>query len=232
MNIKLISITLILHFLVIHLKAQSTFETDSVKLWQPNTRIIFSDFKGDTTNEKAKKYKDNIGLLASSNVSVGRYLDIPKKKKNRGKMLEKAYFVPRWVKYNSYSFTTDSFEIAKQRLYFDMAEMICRMARRDIDSIQNYPMKAYGTLYITYVDIANHYCSKLYEFHRAYTQEVFVKKEEKAYEKWRAIIDDQLIKLEKYATQPMDCQRFITGQPVDKDYILSPTIYGELKKCN
>lgn len=231
MNMKTTFITLTFVLFFLQIKGQTSIETDSLKFWQPNLMLKNSDFKGDTTNSDAIKWKEKINLLASSGVSVVRFLDIPKKKKNRGKMLEKAYFVPCMRKHQSYSFTTDTFELEKQKLYLDIAEMICRMARKDIDSLQN-ASKSYGMLYFIYVDIANHYCEKFGEFHREYTQAVFVRKEEKAYELWRNITHAKLKELDKYATTPIDCQRIITNQPVDKDYILSPTISGQLKKCN
>jgi hypothetical protein len=228
---KMTFVTLLLCLNFLQIKGQILIETDSLKFWQSNLNLNNSDFKGDTTTANALKWKEKINLLASSGVSVVRFLDIPKKKKNRGKMLEKAYFVPCWRKHQSYTFTTDSFEIEKQKLYFDIAEMICRMARKDIDSLQN-TSKAYGMLYFTYVDIANHYCEKFGEFHREYTQAVFVRKEEKAYKLWRDTTHAKLKELDKYATTQIDCQRVITNIPVDKEYILSPTIYGQLKKCN
>jgi hypothetical protein len=224
-------ILLLLCFLCSHLKGQASIETDSFKVWQPNLRLSVTDFKQDTNDKTAVKYKEKIGLLAGSCVSVVRYLDVPKKKKKQGKLLEIAYFVPVWSKYQSYTFTGDSMVIEKQKLYFDIAEMICRMARKDIDSLQ-ISTKSYGRLYFAYVGIANHYCSKFSEFHKEYTQAVFVRKEENAFALWRSMTDKKLQELEKYATKPLDCQRVLTKQPVEKEYHLSPTIYGQLKKCN
>jgi hypothetical protein len=63
-------------------------------------------------------------------------------------------------------------------------------------------------------------------------KEIFVGKVPHAFEKWRTEIDKQLILLQNYATQDIDCQRFSTNQPLDKNYILSPTLYGTLKRCN
>jgi hypothetical protein len=201
---------------------------DSLQYWQPNLRITAADFKQDTNERIPQQYRTKSPI--SSAVTIHRYLDIPKKKKNRGKMLEKAYFVPSWSPSESYTFTTDSLEIAQQQLYFEIAEMLCRLARRDIDSLQK-KSQAYGLLYFTYVDIANHYCAKFAEFHREYTYAVIVQKEAGAFEKWCAITRQELKNLEQYATQPSDNQRVSTQKPVDEYYILSPTLYGELKKC-
>lgn len=231
MTNKLTFTILILCFLGSQLKSQVSIETDSFKFWQPNLKLSIADFKQDTNEGTAIKYKEKIGLLAGCGVSVVRYLDVPKKKKNQGKMLEIAYFVPIWHKYQSYIFTDDSMVIEKQKLYFDIAEMICRMARKDIDSLQN-STKSYGRLYFEYANIANHYCSKFSEFHREYTQAVFVRKEENAFSLWRSATDKKLLELETYATKPLDCERILTKQPVEKDYKLSPTIYGQLMKCN
>lgn len=214
----------------LNVNGQNITENAQCKCWQPDVVITAADFKGDTMNPTARKYRDSIDLQAGSGVGTSRYLDIPKKKRNRGKMLEKAHFIPIWWKDQSYAFSTDSLTIAKQKVYFDMAELMCRMARRDLDSIRIKNPNTYFMTYFMYPKIANYYCQFHHDMHYVYTQEVFVQKKENAFENWRDTIRKRLEELKPYATTPADCQRQITNKP-PKDYMLSPTLAEELKEC-
>ena len=224
--IRYFTIVIYLYLIILKLNAQSVIETDSIKFWYPNLRITISDFKGDTTSRESIELKEKYNVLSSSSVVITRRLDIPRRKRDRGKLLERVYFVPRWIKYGSTTFTRDSMELEKEKLYLDLAELICRMARSEIDSLQR-TSKTYGILYFAYVPIANSYCEKFVEIHKEYTIAVFVEKDEQAYQSWRDAIDLQLEKYSKYATTSLDCQRMLTTQPSDKNYILSPYIFGD-----
>jgi hypothetical protein len=99
-DIMRIFVVILLGFLVKHLIAQTYYKTenDSFLYWQPNVKIKYNDYKGDTTAagmDLCRKYKiHNIGV-----VNIQYILDIPKKESKRGKLLEKAYIAPVFCKH-------------------------------------------------------------------------------------------------------------------------------------
>lgn len=52
-----------------------------------------------------------------------------------------------------------------------------------------------------------------------YAREVYIEKQEGAYDKWRKFIDGQLESLKEYATGEAEWQRFLKGEPILPDYV-------------
>lgn len=52
-----------------------------------------------------------------------------------------------------------------------------------------------------------------------YSREVYIEKQEGAYDKWRKFIDEQLESLKEYATSDAEWQRFLKGEPILPDYV-------------
>lgn len=178
-----------------------TFKTEdrNLKGWTKETKITYADFKGKPT-DKLRKLNNEAGLQASAQIGLKSILDVPKKKRDRGRLLEKVYVAPFFIKSTSVTMTKDEKELDKQRLYFDMGEVHARMMRRDIEHIQD-STKAYGTMWILYSSIKDYYCTEFGKMFDDYTYEVFVEKQDGAFEKWRALINKGLSELDKYATK-------------------------------
>lgn len=69
-------------------------------LWQPNTKITRDCYQGQPTSQ-VDKMMDEYGFTAAASVGLWSVLDIPKKKKDRYKKLEKVYFAPAFEKATS-----------------------------------------------------------------------------------------------------------------------------------
>ena len=208
----------------------SKTEDQNLKGWTKETKIVYADFKGKPTDQ-LKRLNREAGLQASAQVGLKSILDVPKKKRDRGRLLEKVYVAPFFIKTTSVTMTRDEKELDKQRLYFDMGEVHARMMRRDIEHIQD-STKAYGTIWIMYSSIKDYYCTEFGKMFDDYTYEVFVEKKEGAYEKWRELIDKGLSELEKYATKKEDCSRLLTGLPIDPEYEQSEKVFDSFMRCN
>lgn len=204
-------------------------EDQNLKGWTKETKILYVDFKGKPTDQ-FKRLNKEAGLQASAQVGLQSILDVPKKKRDRGRLLEKVYVAPFFIKTTSVTMTKDEKELDKQRLYFDMGEVYARMMRRDIEHIQD-SSKAYGTIWIMYASIKDYYCMQFGKMFNDYTHEVFVEKNDGAFEKWRARIDEGLNKLEKYATKKEDCHRLLTGLPIDPEYEQSEKVLDSFMRC-
>ncbi|HEY0656591.1 MAG TPA: hypothetical protein VGD65_25835 [Chryseosolibacter sp.] len=205
-------------------------EDQNLKGWTKETRIVYADFKGKPTDQ-LKRLNKEVGLQASAQVGLQSVLDVPKKKRDRGRLLEKAYVAPFFIKASSATMTRDEKELDKQRLYFDMAEVHARMMRRDIEHLQD-SSKAYGTLWIMYSSIKEYYCIELGKMFNDYTYEVMMEKKEGAFQKWKALINEGLTALDKYATTKEDCHRLITGVPIDPQYEQSEKVIDSFMRCN
>lgn len=220
-------------FTLISLTASGqTFKTEdqNLKGWTMETKIVYADFKGKPTDQ-FKRLNKEAGLQASAQIGLKSILDVPKRKRDRGRLLEKVYVAPFLIKTTSITMTKDESELDKQRLYFDMGEVYARMMRKDLEHIQD-STKAYGTMWILYSSIKDFYCAAFGEMFNDYTYEVFVEKKPGAYEKWRALIDKKLLELEKYATKKEDCHRLLTGLPIDPDYEQSAKVLDTFIRCN
>lgn len=199
-------------------------EDANLKGWTKDAKILYSDFKGKPS-DKIKKYNKEIGLQASAQVGLRSILDVPKRKRDRGPLLEKVFIAPFFVKTGSVTFTADEKELDKQRLYFDMGEVVARMMRKELQQVQD-SLKAYGTLWIMYSRVRDFYCEKFGQMVDQYTYDVFIGKKEGAYEQWRHEIDKLLTELNEYYTKPEDCHRLLTGKPIDPKYEQSETVMG------
>jgi len=205
-------------------------EDPNLKGWTKDAKIVYADFKGKPT-EQFKRLHKEAGLQASAQVGLKSILDVPKRKRDRGRLLEKVYVAPFFIKSASVTMTKEESELDKQRLYFDMAEVHARMMRRDIEHIQD-STKAYGTMWILYSSIKDYYCTELGKMFDDYTYEVFVEKKEGAFEKWRELIDKGLNELDKYATKKEDCHRLLTGLPIDREYEQAEKVLDTFMKCH
>jgi hypothetical protein len=198
--------------------------------WQPSIKLKYNDFIGDTTKELmdlCRKYN----LTAISYADIWSILDVPKKKKDRKKKLEKVYFAPCFCKTASFAISKDTMQIAIQAVYFDICELAARWARRRLQNLQD-SLKGYGILYIMYSSVEGEMEEQKTKMFMAYTKEVIYDKKPGAFESWRKFYDEMLEKTKQWATKPEECYRFITTKPIEPGYEKSPMIVGDLRKKN
>jgi len=224
-----LTFTLMLLGIIFHCFAQSNYPTrDSVHIfWQPNVTLTYGNFKGDTTGGKYKDSYKRVGLQAMAYTGIWSILDVPKKKNDRGKKLEKVYIAPAFDMTASYALTNDTMQIAMQQLYFDIAETWARWARQRLNMYQD-TMKGYGVLYNMYSTVLKDAKAGQQQMNDAYTKEVIIDKKPGAFDKWKQTVHDQLYQTSSWATKPEDCYRFIINKPIDAEYEQSPTVLGAL----
>jgi len=213
---KIFLFTLFSSLLLLKSSGQTIFITKDNKhiFWQPNVKLSYSDFRGDTTTELmnfCRKY--NLSAIAS--VGIWSVLDVPKRNKN--KKLEKVYFAPVFFKLGSIAFSQDTMQIAMQAMYFDICEYAARLARIQLEAIQD-TVKSIGTLYTFYPKIEKEMQNKKLEMFHSYTKDVIIDKKPGSYESWRRFYDDMLDKTKHWATKPAECYRLLTQKPIDPDY--------------
>lgn len=222
---------IILSFLLSSSFAQNAIENDTFKYWQPNTKVTQQDFKAVSTSDFThmnQKYCLNV----YSYFGIHSILDVPKKKKERGQKLEKIYIAPYMNKYLSVSKSTDSSDIAKEQVLFDITELFARKARKKLKTILDDSKHAYGIYWSIYSSIISDMCMSKNKVSLLYLKEVIYLKTEGAYEKWRKDLDQLLDELKEFATTPEDCRRFMKDKPLSEDYIMSPNYAGEIKCDN
>jgi hypothetical protein len=207
--------------------AQSNFVTrDSAHIfWQPGTLLTLSDFKGGSTGKH--KTIRNADLKAMAYVAIWSILDVPKKKKDRGKKLEKVYIAPAFDIKASFALTSDNTQIAKQQIYFDIAEIWARWARQQFKSYQD-TIPGYGIIFSMYSTVIRDMKAQQSKMNDDYTKEVFVDKTPDAFTRWRKMIDEKLEATKAWSTTPQECFRFISDKPIDEDYEQSPTVMSAI----
>lgn len=62
----------------------------------------------------------------------------------------------------------------------------------------------------------------------AYTNEVYIQKQEGSFYKWRTLIDNLLTETKEFQTTTNERLRFIQNKPILKGYIIAPTVIGNL----
>lgn len=204
-----------------------SLENEKLKFWQLDTKLTLQDFKADTTksfNNLNAKY----GMKAYSYCILKSILDVPKKKRERGKKLEKVYLAPCIDKYQSISVTSDSLELAKQQVFFDITEHFARKGRRNFEALRDSTNNAYGVYWTIYSKVISQLCRDRNEMYDAYMNDVIILNKPGYYEKWRKLIDWLLNENKEYATKPEDCMRFLNEKPLTTDYIKSPDYLGEI----
>lgn len=227
-NIKL-GFNLLLLVITFHSFAQTNYPTrDSVHIfWQSETKLTYEDFKGDTIGGKHKDSYKRVGLQAMSYIGLWSILDVPKKKKDRGKKLEKVYIAPAFDMTASYILTHDTTQTTIQQLYFDIAETWARWARQRLSNYQD-SLKGYGALYIMYTTVLKEARAGHQQMNDAYTKDVIVNKKADAFNKWKKIIYDKLQETSSWATKQEDCYRFILNRPIEAGYEKSPTVLAAI----
>ena len=209
---------------------QENYKTESEThiFWQEKTVLTSNDFQGDCSgNPTQTKYCEELNLCVNAYVGVFAILDIPKKKRKRGELLEKAYFAPAFEKTTSCILKLDTLGIEKQKITFDIYELSARFARKELAYLQD-SIGGYGVVSIFFKSVETKAIEMRNSLVDSYTQDVYINNRNGAYEEWRAKIDKLLEETKKYATKPEDCFRFVKNEPIDENYKMAETIVGNL----
>lgn len=198
--------------------------------WQPDRVLTEKDFQGDgTQNPKFVKYCDELDLCVVASTGVFAVLDIPKKKRKRGELIEKAYFAPAFEKSTSFILKLDSTGIAKQKVVFDIFEVSARFARQQLQHLQD-SVGGYGIISIMFKSAEARAIEMRTSLVDSYTKDVYIDKKVGAFEIWRERVDKLLAESNEFATKPEDCFRFVKNEPIDENYEMAKTVMGNLNK--
>lgn len=194
--------------------------------WQDTNRLSHNDFEGKV-GDCGPEVLDNVNFKASGCMGVWSILDIPTSWK-KGVKYEKFYFAPMFDKSTSWTKTTDSIEILKQQVYFDLCEISCRWARRELYNLRKQTGNATGTTAIYFTTVKD----KMNEFrlgmYAGYFDAVFRTNNLDSLESWTAFTHEMLNENQEYATKQEDCQRLLTGIP-EKGYKQPDKIIGTME---
>ncbi|RTQ50808.1 hypothetical protein EJV47_09310 [Hymenobacter gummosus] len=206
--------------------AAQSLDTPTRKAWQPGQPVLPADFQAPPS-ARLRELQLKAGLQADSRISLSSVLDVPARRRDRGPGLEKAYFAAIWLKDQSATLSTDTAVLARERLVFDLAELAARQARRTLQRLQD-STRAYGTVYIHYVSVANGACAWYHQQVDAFTRALYIDRQPDAYATWRRQVSAALRESAAWATPTPAAQRLLGGQPVEPGYIKSPTVLGQL----
>ena len=142
-----------------------------------------------------------------------------KKLIRRGERQEHIYVVPLFEKTRSFIINDDTLAVKLQQVVFDIYEWTSRFMRKELQSFQDSMGGATGSQAVVYETIRNN-CKKMRDMLVGqYSREVYIEKQEGAYDKWRKFIDGQLESLKEYATGEAEWPRFLKGEPILPDYV-------------
>ncbi len=161
-------------------------------------------------------------------VGIFATLDVPTKVSNRGKLMEKYYFVPVFEKSSSYILKKDTAGVKKQQIIYDIYEISARFARKKMKQYQD-SLVGYGSATLVFKTVEADAAEFRTELVNAYTTELYVNTNESAYDLWRERIDILLANTQKYATRDEDYLRVIKKQPLSKKYTTPKQFIGDLK---
>lgn len=198
------------------------YENTTYIVWSADRPLSEQDFLGDSTRvaPEAMELFRKFDLGASASVGIWSVVDVPDKKLiRRGERQEHIYVVPLFEKTGSFIINDDTLAVKLQQVVFDIYEWTSRFMRKELQSFQDSLGGATGSQAIVYEKIRNN-CKEMRDMLVGqYSREVYIEKQEGAYDKWRKFIDGQLESLKEYATGEAEWQRFLKGEPILPDYV-------------
>lgn len=171
--------------------------------WQPDRILTEKDYQGDgAQNPKFVKYCEELDLCVYASTGVFAVLDIPKKKRKRGELIEKAYFAPAFEKSTSFILKLDSTGMAKQKLVFDIFEVSARFARQQLQHLQD-SVGGYGIISMMFKSIEARAIEMRTTLIDSYTMDVYIDKKVGAFEIWREEVDKLMAETKEFVTKPI-----------------------------
>lgn len=213
-------------------KAQSEPATrnSAYIFWQPGVEIRLTDYQ-DTIHHITRRMNEVYGMDWNANIGIRSAVDLPRKKKERRKKPEIAYFGAVFCRNCSSYLTEDSTQLKHDRIFFDIAELCTRKARKEMESISRI-IPAFGVKSIFLQTITNEMNELLFDIIGAYRREVLAEKKEGAYEEWAKIIADLLRATREYATKPEDCIRLLNNEAMGNGYFSPKQLIGDFRNSS
>ena len=197
------------------------YENTTYIVWSADRPLSEQDFLGDSTRliqDHPIYLKYDVGVYAA--IGMWSVVDVPNKKSIRkGKRQEYIYIVPLVDKSMSVLMHGNVGCIESEQVVFDIYELIARMMRKQLQAFQDSLDGATGIQAIMYAKVRNKCLELRNSLMGQYAREVYIEKQEGAYDKWRKFIDGQLESLKEYATGEAEWQRFLKGEPILPDYV-------------
>ncbi len=210
-----------------------TFDDHYMIGWKADQPLTFDLFEGQPTDDQIKKMKEK-NLYAEMGTRLWSVLDVPSSKRGWKSKIEKAYFCPIFDKNMGFFIKKDSTQLKRMQLLWDVKELSCRIARYILDQEQHKADSLAGgqsngivfNLYMTALNNAKEFGRGLSNY---LSFEVYAKDNDSIFQEQRALVDQRLAELAKYATTDEDIRRQVTNQP-EKGYKMAEKIMGDLKK--
>ncbi len=207
-------------------------EDDNNLYWQADVKINYSHFQSES-DESCINNNKKYGLKMSANIQLKGIVDIPKshlsRKIKKRKGYDKAYLVPVFCKNCSCILSEDSVELLFYQLFFDVAEICARGARKELLEIQKQ-MNVNNVNTMFFTTVKNKWEEKMIKMWVSIFQDVLIQKKDSAYSEWRKLVDELLEANKEYSTQQNEIERFIHGKPIEQDYVEAKSIIGDLKR--
>lgn len=210
------------------LKAQTdTSRVERYLFWQQDVRLGFDDFNASGDSVIEAKLTP-LGIRASASTGLWWVVDVPKKRRLRGRLLEQLYIAPAFDRSESYMLEDDSVQLLQQAMYFDINEVCARHARRQMKALADSMGNVYGTVWIMCTTIMADAEKLSKDAAHTYTQEVLVQRIDGKYDEWRREIDLALHETKALVTTAEDRERFTKGVPILPGYIRSPDLLSPM----
>lgn len=154
-------------------------KTQDLKLWDPNSKIAWSDFKGTVPeNRMFKKAVTSSSISIKSNFYKG---EVPK-------YIVKSYF----DKNNSWTITNSKEHLIHERLHFEITELYSRLIRKKMDSLSKRLEKNIDCYKKEYKKILNEHANAQIEYdRRSYSSDLKQKE-------WIIRVSKELDELKEY----------------------------------
>lgn len=202
-------------------------ETNNYLFWHQSRPLQPSDFKGSGSRFlKHNEYCNKYNMCTMAFVGIFSTLDVPTKVSNRGKLMEKYYFVPVFEKSSSYILKKDTAGVKKQQIIYDIYEISARFARKKMKQYQD-SLEGYGSATLVFKTVEADAAQFRTELVNAYTTDLYANKNENSYDLWRERINILLTNTEKYATKDEDYLRALKKQPLSKKYTTPKQFIGD-----
>lgn len=131
---------------------KSAWDRNDWIYWQSDKPLTFENFKGNVGDCGSDILEDTIKIEVSACIGIWSILDIPKSRK-KGGGYERFYFAPVFNQQKSWAKSDDSIAILKQQVFFDLSELVTRLARKDLYQLREKHDNATGTTAIYYSTI-------------------------------------------------------------------------------
>ncbi len=213
--------------------SQNQYETENEThiFWQENRRLTQEDFGGkDPIDPKLISYCDTMGMCSMAYVGLFSVLDVPKRKSQFGKLMEKVYFAPAFDKSYSYIIGDDTIGFHAQKLVFDINEITARKARMELQALKDSMPQTFGVYWNFFKTAEAKALSFEHTMMQSFIQDVYVNGTVNniGLEKWEDIVHEFLDKTQEYATKPKECYRFVVNKPIEKGYKMAENVVGNL----